>query len=291
MSMIEYEENNNQFINKFDDYNKIRSYLLSLRSSITQQREMADNFFKNKSDKVQEYLRMISENIHENQDIRIQAITLIKRLYNKLPESYLIYKYEDVEFQEDNDYLALPNDIHKEDENILIDSLAYIDKKYSEDIRIKDEACRLIEEEMKNSSISNNILSKEITINSSILQAELDRIEKNKKLNAFKTHIEKNHEMPPPNKYQDEFEWSKLHNSLNISLQEYNINNFNLDLLIKYGPNCWKKYLNKYENLVSQLRKEKENIEKKNEIINQERKFKQVKNIKLAGIYGKFKFI
>jgi len=251
---------------------------------------MADNFFKTKSEKVYNYLKMISENINENQDIRIQAITLIKRLYNKLPEYYHKYKCENHEMQENNDFLALPNDTNKEYENIIIDSLNYIDKKYIEDTRIRDEARRLIDEEMKNSKYNRFVLT-ESPVESSVLNAELERIEKNKKLKIFKTEIEKKFEMPAPNKYQDESEWSKLHNSLDISLQQYYVNNFNLDLLIKYGPCSWKKYLNNYENLVSQLRKERDNLDKKIEIINQERKFKQVNYIKLARIYGNFEFM
>jgi Zn-dependent M16 (insulinase) family peptidase len=76
---------------------------------------------------------------------------------------------------------------------------------------------------------------------------------------------------------------------MNTSLQHFNIKSFNLDLLIKYGPSTWKRYLSLFENLITQLTKEKESIEKKNDEINQERKFKQVLFFNPARMFPKFK--
>lgn len=59
-------------------------------------------------------------------------------------------------------------------------------------------------------------------------------------------------------------------------MQHFSIKNFNLDILIKYGPAIWKQFLSNFECLITQLQNEKHNWEQLNNEINQKRKFPQV---------------
>jgi pre-mRNA-splicing factor SPF27 len=237
---------------------------------------MADNYFNaNNNEETYETLQQICTNINELDDIRIQCTTLIKKMYNHIFNGYIKYKRNEDDEQFESEFLALHMLNKEEDENILIDSLAYIDQEYKNDTRVNEEMKRLIDEEMKNFEPGNYLDKYESIENSDFIKEEFKRIENKKKLPLI-TNIQTKFDLPPPNKTQDDQAWEIIHNRINLSLQHFNIKSFNLDLLIKYGPSTWKKYLSLFENLINQLEAEKETIEKRNEEINQERKFKQV---------------
>jgi hypothetical protein len=266
------------------DYNKIKSYLLCLRSSVNEQRTMAESFFKANSDDIYANLLKISENIDEDNDIRLQALTMLKKNYKiKFNNDYIKYKKEvttDMDVDE-APRLALPTgvivaEVKKISE--VFDSLPYIDQHFKEDNRVVNEMNRLINNELSKSP-PKDYLEKYENIDLSknaFLTEELKRIEKSK-MKVLTSEIFNNFELPPPNKMNDEASWQKLNNQLDTSLQQFNIKNFNLDLLIKYGTPAWKKYLANYEAIISQLKKEKEILENKNNEINRQRKFKQVR--------------
>jgi hypothetical protein len=238
---------------------------------------MAVNYFSsNTNQETYEILQRICTNIDESDDIRIQSTTIMKKMYNYVFNGYIKYRKEDEELF-DSDYLALPSDLSNkaDDKNILIDSLAYIDQEYRNDRRIIEEMKRLIAEEISKFEPINYLEKYQQIEESEFLKKEFSRVESRRKLGLI-TDIQTNFELPPPNKAQDDKTWETLHNNMNISLQHSNIKSFNLDLLIKYGPSTWKRYLSLFENLIEQLEIEKESIDKKNDEINQERKFKQV---------------
>ena len=66
-----------------------------MRSNTSEQKVLAENFFKNnKNNETLEELLKISENIEEPDNIRIQAITTLKKLFNNftMNNNYLKYK-------------------------------------------------------------------------------------------------------------------------------------------------------------------------------------------------------
>ena len=92
----------------------------------------------------------------------------------------------------------------------------------------------------------------------------------------FKNNIQLEFENPVPSKLNDEENWRKLITATSLSLQNYNIVNFNLDLFTRYGALSWKKYNENFESFVNLLDKEKNEMKEKCDLINKERKFSQV---------------
>lgn len=218
---------------------------------------------------------------------------MLKRLYN-ITNKYLKYerkRNEDEIFSQDIHILnALTSQEMIEETKInkrlnpLIDSLAYIDCHLREETRVKEEMNHLIREEMKKLAVTKKLedyltdfqLPNLEYMNDQSILKEISRIEKDKKLNIFNSAIETKFEEPAPNKYHDYNTWEKLLQKVQLSLQQFNVKNFNLDLMIKFGPEAWKKYLSVFENLVNQLELEKSSLEAQCEEINKQRKFNQV---------------
>lgn len=111
---------------------------------------------------------------------------------------------------------------------------------------------------------------------SDMIREEMIRLEK-KIPNpiAISDKILSKFEVPPPSKYYDENNWKTLLNQISVSSQHINLKSLNLELLIKYGPNAWRKYLTRFENIEKQLENEKFFIEQENELVNKRRKFAQ----------------
>jgi pre-mRNA-splicing factor SPF27 len=240
---------------------------------------------------VYESLNKITENVSEKEDVRLQATVLLKRLYN-ITKEYLRYErrsQEDIIMEEMNNALASEEMIIEERKinkkfNPKIDSLAYIDSHLKDDARVREEMGRLIKEEMNKLAYAKKLEDYLVDyqmphleyINNPLVVKEIERVEKEKKLNIFQTSIATKFEEPAPNKYHDYATWEKLLQKVHLSLQQYNIKNFNLDLLIKFGPEAWKKHLAAFECLVNQLDNEKINLETQCEEINKQRKFSQI---------------
>jgi hypothetical protein len=281
-----------------------------LRVNVSEQKEIGEKFFN--SNKNQRFLNrnlnLIVQNLEEKDDLRIQATVMLKRLYNE-GNTYLSYD-RDIEVDEDdqakiqiskqnNRVFALPQEIQSEilSRNLdVYDSLPYIDGHYTQEMRLKEEMKKLIQEQMslmkaENPTIEEYYLGK-IPIQEAhlkfnrdefhtdeLLDSELKRVEKGKKIDVFRNIIQTVFHDPPPSKFHDESTWKNLIEEINFSLQQMNVKNFNLDLLVKYGPNMWKRYLKAMDTLINQLEAEKKSLEKKIEEINQKRKFLQVYNI------------
>lgn len=303
MMMAENEryDLNNDFNHNYNpDYDRIKSYLKLLRNDNGDQKDMAENFFKNNKNEKYMYFNLvqIAENGKETDDVRLHSMVKLKQLYNYTIENYIRYDKpkDDLEEVIQNalpvgDINAYSNNNHntqhkKRNFNSLIDNLPYIDQANAI-IKNKEEAHRLINEEMENMKYNNKTKNylEHLTyphlnyLSNPLIVEEFSRIEKNKKLNVINPEINTNFELPPPNKLQDETNWNKLINDVNTSMQHYSIKNFNLDILIKYGPAVWKKFLANFECLIAQMENEKSKLEQLNNEINQKRKFSQVKNI------------
>lgn len=304
-------ERNKQDDYSNEDYQEIKNYLLLLRTNIADQKEIAEKFFNSDINHniIQHTLKLIIENANEKDDIRLQATVMLKRLYNE-GNKYIKYNKQIDEEENELNYnnsfntstglhtlLALPlgYSTDKVSKNLEIyDSLPYIDGHYLQEIRIAEETKKLIQEQMtamkrENPGIEEFYLSKlnrddgHLKFNKDsmhhdlLLKKELERVEKGKKIDVFKNKIQTVFDNPPPSKFHDESTWRNLIEEVNYSLQQINVKNFNLDLLIKYGPNMWKRYLKGLECLLNQLENEKKSLENKVEEINRQRKFLQVK--------------
>jgi hypothetical protein len=101
-------------------------------------------------------------------------------------------------------------------------------------------------------------------------------LEKENKLFEVKDKIITHFENPLPIKLNDEENWKKLISGTDVSIQHFNVYNFNLDLYTKYGPFVWKKYTDNFEALIYLLEKERNELKEKCDEINKQRKFNQV---------------
>lgn len=347
----------NQELNEHQKYiNDIKSYVISFTSNIPEKREFAINFFnRNKQNhKVYQALIQITENIDESYEIRLQTITILKKVFDKrdfdsyikvkknIEEDFEIYKAnnhnilaEDSASQKTDEFLKLmlPSgktdiDFTSEEENLLfshfgnnvekndkknikvsiIDSLFYIDQDGSNQ-KLLDKAKILIKEEMHNlpsiqaySKLINKHFDKYVCFENRQNEEKIENYhfsefqntknyfnEYSVKLNAnpqqrvhgsnlynFKDKIKTHFENPLPSKLNDEENWKKLISSTSLSMQNFNILNFNLDLYAKYGPLKWKKYIENYDNFIVVLDKEKNSLIEKCKNINRERKLLQV---------------
>lgn len=170
-------------------------------------------------------------------------------------------------------------------------SLSYIDPL--NDNFLKQEMEQLIQEEMTNLKPKDYLNELPVPNNnpfSDLVNQEMERVEKKQKINVnFK--INNKFEIPPPSKYYDVSHWESLLNQVNISQQHLELKSLNLELLIKYGPNSWRKYLTRFENVVKQLEIEKVNLEIDNEEINKRRKFIQLEAQKeFTELENKYKY-
>ena len=274
--------------------------------NVPEQKEIGEKFFYSNKNQtfLNKNLNLIVQNLEEKDDLRIQATVMLKRLYNQ-GNSYLTYD-RPVELEEDlkarigiseknERILALPQEIHSDllSRSLdVYDSLPYIDGHYTQEMRLKEEMKKLIQEQMNFMKVENpgieeyylkKISIKEVhpklngeNAHTDLLDNELKRVDKGKKIDVFRNSIQTLFHDPPPSKFHDESTWKNLIDEINLSVQQMNVKNFNLDLMVKYGPNMWKRYLKAMDTLINQLETEKKSLEKKIEEINQKRKFSQV---------------
>lgn len=219
---------------------------------------------------------------------------LLKKLFN-ITQSYLQYEKK-INTENDIRNFYIPNALaseemllesshkptHHKKPKYLIESLPYIDAKFREDSRIKEESAKILNAEVaklieeKPIEYYYNQINKYEIKHTHWIEEELKRIEKDKKLNLNIIHeINTKFEQPPPNKYHDYTSWSKLLDKVLTSGSHLNIKNFNLELFAKFAPEAWKKYLANFDVIIQQLENEKNKLESECVEINTNRKFKQ----------------
>jgi len=234
--------------------------------------------------------------------LRRQAAVYLRKYYNFDPK-YIRYQDEDDYYKEDSKsnekMLALPqakqSDLRNNSNNNknnqtkasipisivnsgqLIDSLAYLDT--NDDLYYKEEANNLIKQELEKMPMKDYLSQLPYPdlkfLKNPLIKSEFDRIKNNEKLKVIKGDIKTRFEAPAPNKYRDEKNWKSLLDNISISSQHINLKAMNLELITKYGPAAWKKYMTKLEHLVKQCENEKSTLLKQIDEINTQRKYSQ----------------
>jgi len=275
-----------------------------LRSQKAEEIVIANKFFERKtSTTIYEDLLRLVDDMDEPSDLRLQAIIHLRKNYNIEPKTIKYLTEEELEFIESNDHvtekertLALPSGLNNEvinstnglkipialkNSKLLVDSLPYIDT--TTEVSVREEMNKLLEMELNNIQMENNNrdyledfpIADLKFLSNPIIEEELKRRASNLTLNEIRGEIKTKFSEPAPNKFRNEKNWKELIKQLNISTQHLNLKNCNLELLIKYGPNAWKKYLSNIEQISKQYDKEIANLTKANQEVNTQRKYTQ----------------
>lgn len=133
----------------------------------------------------------------------------------------------------------------------VIDALPYVDKQPNDDIKI--EIDKMLKSELKK-------------INKKKIDKEINEKYKNKeegiKIKPISISINEEKE------------------NIETKSEKIRISNFNLEMMNKYGVKLWEEYIIEMKMIISQLRKEKENIQNEIILINKKRKYNQTNYLK-----------
>lgn len=162
------------------------------------------------------------------------------------------------------------------DDGAIVDALPYFDQGYDDAAR--QEALALIKEEAKHLRPPSTYLKDrpiKIEFETAIMGAEFERIAKQHQMEPLSM---KRYELPapPPNKLAELAAWQdSIENSM-AQLEHQTIRGINLDLMLEYGCETWKIYLDVLTSDLAKAQKRLDELKAEVNAVNQRRKDKQL---------------
>ncbi|XP_065076221.1 pre-mRNA-splicing factor SPF27 [Ochlerotatus camptorhynchus] len=161
---------------------------------------------------------------------------------------------------------------------VLVDALPYIDLGY-DDPGVREAAIAMVEEECRRYRPTKNYLEHLPTLNTAAFESELmttefERIQNRLPMEPLSM---KRYELPPPpgGKMSEVPAWTESVDNSMAQLEHQAIRAMNLDLMMEYGCEMWKSYLEVLTAMQAKAQAQLEAIKKEIQDVNWKRKTKQ----------------
>lgn len=162
--------------------------------------------------------------------------------------------------------------------DIVVDALPYFDQGY-EDPGVRETALAMVEEETRRYRPTKNYLEHLPPINTAIFETELMRLEFERIQNRMPMEplSMKRYELPPPppSKIPELSAWQDAVENSMAQLEHQAVRAMNLEMMLEYGCETWKVYLDVLTSMLAKAQKQLEGIKKDIQDINWQRKDKQ----------------
>lgn len=171
---------------------------------------------------------------------------------------------------------------------VIVDALPYFDQGY-EDPGVRETALAMVEEETRRYRPTKNYLEHLPPINTAAFETELMRNEFERLQNRLPMEplSMKRYELPPPppSKISELTAWQDAVENSMAQLEHQAVRAMNLELMLEYGCETWKVYLDVLTSMLAKAQKQLENIKKEIQDINWQRKDKQTEaGVKLRAL-------
>lgn len=158
---------------------------------------------------------------------------------------------------------------------VVVDALPYIDQGYDEP-GVREAALAMVEEETRRYRPTKNYLEHLPPLNLSafeteIMRSEFERMQQRQPMDVLSM---KRYELPPPpaGKMTDIAAWTECVENSMAQLEHQATRICNLELMVEYGCEAWKCYLEVLVQLVTQFQKQLQSMRKMIQEINWQRK-------------------
>ncbi|XP_031777377.1 pre-mRNA-splicing factor SPF27 [Nasonia vitripennis] len=161
---------------------------------------------------------------------------------------------------------------------VIVDALPYIDQGY-DDPGVREAAIAMVEEETRRYRPTKNYLENISTLNvnsfeTEVLKHEYERLQNRLPMDVLSM---KRYELPPPapGKMNDLSAWNESVENSCAQLEHQSTRISNLELMMVYGCEAWKTYLEVLMKLVAEAQKQVQTLKKCIQEINWQRKSMQ----------------
>ncbi|XP_046996627.1 pre-mRNA-splicing factor SPF27 [Schistocerca americana] len=158
---------------------------------------------------------------------------------------------------------------------VVVDALPYIDQGYDEP-GVREAALAMVEEETRRYRPTKNYLEHLPPLNltafeTEIMRNEFERMQQRLPMDVLSM---KRYELPPPpaGKMTDIAAWTECVENSMAQLEHQATRICNLELMVEYGCEAWKAYLETLVQLVTQAQKQLQSMRKQIQEINWQRK-------------------
>jgi len=161
---------------------------------------------------------------------------------------------------------------------VIVDALPYIDQGYDEP-GVREAALAMVEEETRRYRPTKNYLEHLQSLNISTFETEVMKHEFERMQNRLPMDVlsMKRYELPPPppGKMNDLAAWNESVENSSAQLEHQATRICNLELMMDYGCEAWKGYLQVLVQMMSQAQKQLQNLRKQIQEVNWQRKSMQ----------------